>query len=58
MMPPTCGSAGRPRAAERILRHQRMQGGVENDDGRECRGNVIAMPRARPAGIRLTGNSP
>jgi hypothetical protein len=28
----------RPRTAERILRHQRMQGGVENDHGRERRG--------------------
>ena len=38
MMPPTCGSAARPRAAEWILRHQRVQGGVENDHGRERRG--------------------
>ena len=37
MMPPTCGSAGGPRPAERILRHQRMQGGVEDNDGRKRR---------------------
>ena len=28
----------RPRPAERILRHQRMQAGIEDDDGRERRG--------------------
>ena len=45
MMPPTCGSAGRPRPAERILRQQRVQGGVEDDDGRERRDRHRDAPR-------------
>ena len=57
MMPPTCGSAGRPRPAERILRHQRMQGGVEDHDGRERRGRDRDASR-ETCGIGLTGNPP